>query len=306
MNARRRGSGGEKRGLALCLAWVPCLALAAAEPSQGGDPALKLLRDASLMLLREGNQRFVAGKSQHPNLDAERRTNTVAHGQEPFATILACSDSRDPVELLFDRGVGDLFVVRVAGNIVGLSELASIEYGVGHLGTPLLVVMGHTRCGAVTAVVKGADLHGHLPRLADHIKPAAERALAITNQPDAAVPHAVQENVWQSIADIFTKSSLIRERAKAGKVHVEGAIYDLETGRVNWLGPHPEAASLHALPLEDPAHGEIADVPPPDEHAHEPPKTPPRSQGPADRPPMNTETVLRALSKSEGEAEARH
>src|ERR1044071_2989105 len=97
------------------------------------DPSGRLFQQAAAMLLREGNARYVSGKTQHPNLDSERRASTVAQGQEPFATILACSDSREPVELIFDRGVGDLFVVRVAGNIAGLSELASVEYGVDHL-----------------------------------------------------------------------------------------------------------------------------------------------------------------------------
>src|SRR5688572_3946938 len=140
------------------LAALLALALPVPFAAAGGkeDPSGRLLRDASLMLLKEGNARYASGKSQHPHLDAERRSSTVSQGQEPFATILACSDSRDPVELIFDRGVGDLFVVRVAGNVAGISELASVEYGVGHLNTPLLIVMGHTKCGAVTAVVKGA------------------------------------------------------------------------------------------------------------------------------------------------------
>jgi len=100
------------------------------------------MREAVIALLREGNTRFAAGHPEHPNLDAERRKNTAAEGQEPFATVLTCSDSRVPAELIFDRGVGDLFVIRVAGNIAGPSELASVEYGVGHLQTPLLVVLG--------------------------------------------------------------------------------------------------------------------------------------------------------------------
>jgi carbonic anhydrase len=204
----------------------------------------RLLRDASMMLLKEGNARFAAGKSQHPNLDAERRNSTVAQGQEPFATILACSDSRDPVELIFDRGVGDLFVVRVAGNVAGPSELASIEYGVGHLHTSLLVVMGHTKCGAVTAAVKGAEVHGHIPALIQRIKPAAERAKQESSTPEELIPAAIRANVWQTIADTIKQSSQVRELVVAGKLQILGAVYDLETGKVTWLGVHPGQEEL--------------------------------------------------------------
>ena len=210
------------------------------------DPSVRLLRDASLMLLKEGNTRFSTGKPQHPNQDSDRRTE-VAKGQEPFATILACSDSRDPVELIFDRGVGDVFVIRVAGNIAGLSELATVEYGVGHLNTPMLIVMGHTKCGAVTAVAKGAELHGHLHALADKIKPAVEKAKAGTTDSDELVPRAIQANVWQAIEDIIKQSSVVREKLAAGKVAILGAVYDLESGKVTWLGQHPAEDSLIAL-----------------------------------------------------------
>ena len=210
------------------------------------DPSVRLLRDASLMLLKEGNTRFSTGKPQHPNQDSDRRTE-VAKGQEPFATILACSDSRDPVELIFDRGVGDVFVIRVAGNIAGLSELATVEYGVGHLNTPMLIVMGHTKCGAVTAVAKGAELHGHLHALADKIKPAVEKAKAGTTDSDELVPRAIQANVWQAIEDIIKQSSVVREKLAAGKVSILGAVYDLESGKVTWLGQHPAEDSLIAL-----------------------------------------------------------
>ena len=211
----------------------------------------RLLREASLAVLKEGNARFAAGKSQHPNLDGERRTSTVANGQEPVATILSCSDSRSPVELIFDRGVGDLFVVRVAGNIAGESELATVEYGVDHLGTPILLVMGHTRCGAVTAVVKGTELHGHLHALAEQIQPAAAKAKSTPRDPEATIAAAIEANVWLTIENILKKSELVRERAKAGKVQLVGAVYDLETGRVAWLGSHPgqeELLSGHSTP----------------------------------------------------------
>lgn len=219
------------------------LVLTAAEKN---DPAMRMLRDASLMLLKEGNSRFASGKPQYPHQEASRRVE-VAKGQEPFATVLACSDSRDPVELIFDRGVGDIFVVRVAGNIAGGSELATIEYGVGHLNTPLLVVMGHTKCGAVTAVAKGAELHGHLHLLADKIKPAVDKVKAGTPEADELVPKSIQANVWQTIEDIIKESGDVREKLAQGKVAIIGAIYDLESGKVSWLGQHPAEDSIVAL-----------------------------------------------------------
>ncbi len=211
------------------------------------NPAGRMLRDASLMLLREGNERFVSGKAQHPNLGSERRATTVSGGQEPFASILACSDSRSPVELLFDRGVGDLFIIRVAGNIAGESELASLEYGIGHLNTPVLVVLGHSKCGAVTAVTKGAELHGHLHVLADKIEPAARKARAEATSADDLIPRAIQANVWNTMEQVLRESSVIREKAASGSVHLVGAIYDLESGRVTWLGGHPAQDTIIAL-----------------------------------------------------------
>jgi carbonic anhydrase len=211
------------------------------------DPSARLLRDASLMLLKEGNARFVAGKPQHPHQDAERRSSTTAQGQEPIATILACSDSREPVELIFDRGIGDLFVVRVAGNVAGISELATVEYGVGHLNTPLLIVMGHSKCGAVTAVVKGAELHGHLHALAEKIKPAADKVKAETTDAQETVPKVIQANVWQTIEDIIEQSSAVRAKLQNGQVSILGAVYDLEQGKVAWLGAHPAQDALVAL-----------------------------------------------------------
>ena len=211
----------------------------------GAEKLTRMLQVSTLSLLKEGNVRFVDGKSSHPNQEISRRAELAAAGQEPSATILACSDSRDPVELIFDRGVGDLFVVRVAGNVAGLSELATMEYGVTHLGTPLLIVMGHSKCGAVTAAVKGAELHGHLPSLISLIQPAADKA-KISVPEEEFVPRAIELNVWQQVENIFAKSALIREFAAAGKVQIVGAVYDIATGKVQWLGQHPEIDRLLA------------------------------------------------------------
>ena len=216
----------------------------------GAEKLTRMLQVSTLSLLKEGNGRFVGGKSIHPNQEVSRRAELAAAGQEPSATILACSDSRDPVELIFDRGVGDLFVVRVAGNVAGLSELATMEYGVTHLGTPLLIVMGHSKCGAVTAAVKGAELHGHLPSLVNLIKPAAEKAKSSGTE-EECVPRAIELNVWQQVENIFGRSALIREFAAGGKVQIVGAVYDIATGKVQWLGQHPEIDRLLAEAKSD-------------------------------------------------------
>lgn len=202
--------------------------------------------DQALAMLRQGNARFVAGQTLHPHQTAQRLQETAAHGQKPFATVLACSDSREPVELLFDQGVGDVFVIRVAGNVSDVDEVGSIEYGVGHLATPLLVVLGHTHCGAVTAVATGAVVHGSIPQLVDNIAPAVKRAEAQAQglPQSVLVEKAVRENVWQSIADAFKRSEEIRHLVAAGKLKVVGAVYDLATGLVQWMGDHPGQADL--------------------------------------------------------------
>ena len=201
--------------------------------------------DALLELLA-GNDRFSSGQSTHPNLSAERRELVTSGGQHPFATVIACSDSRVPVEILFDQGVGDIFVIKVAGNVCNTDEIGSIEYGVDHLDTPVMVVLGHTHCGACTAVATGADVHGCIPDLIAPIRPALQKVYAA--HPDLygkdLVPALVEANVWQAIEDLFQRSSSTRRRTNDGRVTVVGAVYNIETGIVKWMGTHPEQESL--------------------------------------------------------------
>lgn len=202
--------------------------------------------DKALNMLKEGNLRFVNGTLTHPNLTSEARLATVEHGQHPYATIIGCSDSRVPIEAIFDAGIGELFIVRVAGNVVDTDEAGSIEYGIGHLHTPLLVVLGHTHCGAVTAVTRGDEVHGSIPALVDNIIPAVEKAKhdhgsAFTPE---LVEAAIKHNVWQSIEDLLKRSGEVVELVKEGKLQVVGAIYNLSTGKVEWLGEHPKQTAL--------------------------------------------------------------
>ena len=198
--------------------------------------------DRALQWLKDGNARFATGKSAYPNLGLDRRKETSDKGQHPLAVIVGCSDSREPLEVIFDQGIGDIFVVRVAGNVCDTDEIGSIEYGAGHLKTPLIVVLGHTKCGAVTAVATNAEVGGSIPKLVDNIRPAVESVKA--SQPGLAeaalVTAAIQANVWQSVQDLLTHSKEIRELVKEGKLKVIGGIYHIDDGTVEWLGAHPK------------------------------------------------------------------
>ncbi len=215
--------------------------------------AAKPAPDAALAMLKEGNGRFAAGKSSHPHSDAKRlaQAGTENQGDHAYATVITCSDSRVPVEAIFDAGIMDIFVIRVAGNVVDTDEAGSIEYGLAHVNTPVLVVLGHTQCGAVTAVTHAVHGTGHplecnIPPLVDNIKPAVEKAIAEHPEAhgDAVIPYAIVKNVWQGIEDLFMASPATRELVKSGKVKVVGAIYDVGTGKVDWLDEAEPAAIL--------------------------------------------------------------
>ena len=201
----------------------------------------KVTADAAQALLKEGNLRWSSGRTTSPNVDSERMNALADQGQTPFATIITCSDSRIPVERVFDRGVGDLFVIRVAGNRAGDSETGTVEYGVEHLKTPLLVVMGHSKCGAVAAAASKAQLHGKVAQLVAGIEPAVERARRLNPGADEKelATLAIRENVWQTVFDLYRTSSTVRAMVEKGDVKVVGAVYDIATGKVEFLGEHP-------------------------------------------------------------------
>lgn len=224
------------------------MALGLCTSAMASSAATGMPADEALILLKAGNARYMSGQSTHPNLTAERRAETVRGGQHPIATIIGCSDSREPLELIFDQGVGDIFVIRVAGNVAGPDELASFEYGVGHLHTPVLLVLGHTSCGAVTAAVENAKVHGNLPFLINQIKPAVARAKAWSPNASGAdlLDKAIKANVWLTMENMLRKSAEIRELVQQGKLLVIGGVYDLHSGQVKWLGTHPDQASLLA------------------------------------------------------------
>jgi len=193
--------------------------------------------EEALSRLKEGNARFIAGRCEHPHADGLRRSETAEKGQHPFAAVVGCSDSRTPVEIIFDQGIGDVFVVRVPGNVCNGDEIGAVEYAVEHLGVPLCAVLGHTRCGAVISVVTGAPLTGHLARLVANIRlsiPRARKEHPSADEQDL-IEAVVRTNVRQSIADLSQGSPLLRERAEEGTLKVMGAVYDVASGAVQWM-----------------------------------------------------------------------
>jgi len=183
-----------------------------------------------LTRLMAGNARFVAGKSVHANQDRARLTE-VAKGQKPFAMLLSCADSRVPPEILFDQGLGDLFVVRVAGNIADSHALGSLEYGAQVLGARFLMVLGHEYCGAVDAAVKGGKVGGNIDSIIDVIAPAASRAKASPDKTDL-LNKAITENVREVLSAINKRSPALTAMAAKGELKIVGARYDLDSGDV--------------------------------------------------------------------------
>ncbi|HNT43627.1 MAG TPA: carbonic anhydrase [Syntrophorhabdaceae bacterium] len=185
----------------------------------------------ALQTLLDGNKRFAAMEQTHPNQDRTRRDEVKA-GQKPFAVIVGCSDSRIPPEILFDQGIGDLFIIRLAGNIVDDTALGSIEYAVDHLGTRLVVVLGHSKCGAVTATAKGGEAHGHIGSIAQAILPALEN---VKGQSGDLVDNAIRENAKLVTATIASSKPILEKMVEEGKIGVVPLYYDIDTGLVERL-----------------------------------------------------------------------
>jgi len=189
--------------------------------------------DEALSRLLNGDKRFVAGKSEEPTGAAlvERR-HALAKDQKPFAVILGCSDSRVPPELIFDVTLGDIFVVRTAGEVVDAIVLGSLEYAIEHLGTKLIVVLGHERCGAVTAAVSGATDTGDIPDVLKAISPAVEET---KGQSGDAIENAVRANARDIARRLKSSGPIIAPRVQSGEVKILAAYYSLDTGQVELL-----------------------------------------------------------------------
>lgn len=211
--------------------------LHAAEPAAHtakAEPGIKA--DEALRVLKTGNERFASGKSEHPHEGQDLRA-ALEQAQHPFAVVLGCSDSRVPPELVFDQGFGDLFIVRVAGNVAETDVVASIEYAVDHLQTQLVVVMGHTNCGAVSAAVD--HLNSADGEAAEVVSLLYDIEPAVADVPkglsrEETIAKVVRKNVELSVRRL-TRVPDIRRNIKAGTIKIVGAVYDMHSGKVEFL-----------------------------------------------------------------------
>jgi len=202
----------------------------------------------ALERLIEGNSRFVSDVRIRDTLASQIRRSELTAGQEPFAAILGCSDSRVPVEIVFDQGLGDLFVIRVAGNIVAPSQIGSVEFTAERYGTRLVVVLGHSRCGAILATLEelrrpSENQSRNLRSIVDRVRPSVEGLLGteLGRDPDVLVQHAVRANVRASVSNLRHGSQTIEQLILKDGLLVVGAEYSLETGVVDFFDGVPDA-----------------------------------------------------------------
>lgn len=196
----------------------------------------------ALERLRAGNRRFVEGVRGEDTFTSRARLSELATGQEPFAVILGCSDSRVPVEIVFDQGLGDLFVIRVAGNIVAPSQIGSIEFAAEQFGTRLVIVLGHSRCGAILATLDQLQRpwehqSRNLRSIVDRVRPSVEELLAteFKHDPEALVQHAIRANVRASVNHLRHGSEILEQLVQNDGLRIVGATYSLDTGLVEFF-----------------------------------------------------------------------
>lgn len=235
LKTTRRGAFGAVAGMA---------ALGAAGAAQANEPGkaaaahpvgTKVTAQEALNLLKAGNAEFLT-EAPFRRAETRERRLEIAAGQTPFAVLVGCSDSRVSPELLFGRALGELFIVRIAGNTVGLTALGSIEYAVGHLGVPLVVVLGHERCGAVQAAVDVVTTNATFPgRIGDMVEPIIPAVLLAQGMEGDLLTNSVRANVDRVVTGITQSSPLIRDGVGAGQVKVVGAVYDLDDGVVSFF-----------------------------------------------------------------------
>ena len=200
--------------------------------------------EEALKRLRKGNKRFVSDSSIFNKISHKSRHHSLAEDQDPFAIILGCSDSRAPSEIIFDQGLGDLFVIRVAGNIVAPTQIGSIEFAVEKFGTRLVVVMGHSRCGAILATLegRGQPLEAQsksLRSIVDRIRPSLI-SLDIDQDPETLLQQAVRANIHSSVHQLQHESNILKNLVKERNLLILGAEYSLDTGIVNFFDELPQ------------------------------------------------------------------
>lgn len=203
--------------------------------TQSKETQSSLTPEAAIQLLKEGNERFVNGKKA--DRDLLNQVTETAKGQYPFAAILSCIDSRASAELIFDQGIGDVFSIRIAGNVLNEDILGSMEFATKVAGSKVIVVLGHTKCGAIVGACNSVEL-GNLTTLLSKVKPAIESEKTTTDNRDGSNPAFVKNvtklNVELTIDRIRNESEVVAELEKEGKIKIVGAMYDVETGKVNF------------------------------------------------------------------------
>ena len=202
-----------------------------ANVAHGSSADTAMIPEQALNTLMGGNSRFVSGNVLHPNQSDEQQAKVVS-GQEPFAVIVSCSDSRVPPEIIFDQGIGDIFVVRTAGEVMDNATMGSIEYAVEHLHVPLIVVLGHDDCGAVAAAVNGGTEPGQISYLVDAIKPAVDTAKGMQGD---LLNNSINQNAKDVVAQLQSTHPILSEHVKEGKLLIVPARYHLDTGAVELL-----------------------------------------------------------------------
>lgn len=203
-----------------------------ANVSHGSASGTGVTAEQAMQTLMEGNARFISGHVCHPNQLDEQRAKAVS-GQEPFATIVSCSDSRVPPEIVFDQGIGNLFVVRTAGEVMDNATIGTIEYSVEHFHVPLVVVLGHDDCGAVKAAVDGGAAPGQINYIVDAIKPAVDTAKGMRGD---LLSNSINVNAQDVAAQLQATHPILSEHVKEGKLQIVAARYHLDTGAVELLG----------------------------------------------------------------------
>jgi carbonic anhydrase len=196
----------------------------------------------ALERLKEGNQRFVSGVRSIDTIVKQIQRANFVEGQEPFAIILGCSDSRVPAEIIFDQGLGDLFVIRVAGNIVAPSQVGSVEFAAERFGTPLVVVLGHSMCGAVMATIDelerpSDEKSSNVLSIVNRIRPTVEPLLEteLRNDPDKLLESSIHANILAATNNLMHGSQMLEQLVQQGKLRIVGAEYSLETGEVKFF-----------------------------------------------------------------------
>ncbi len=189
--------------------------------------------EEALQILKQGNERFVAGKLEHPNQTTQRREEVIP-GQNPFAIVLTCSDSRTPPEIIFDRGIGDLFIIRTAGNIADDVAVGSMEIAVEEFGVPLIMVLGHQNCGAIKSAMKEADYSGCIPNIINRIKPAVQLA---QGQPGNPQDNTAKSNVKLVVDQLKRSKPILSQGVEEGKLKIVGAYYWFDDGKVEIIIP---------------------------------------------------------------------